>query len=246
MAPTSYTIDPNWGESLEGLRIAVPFSWWPSYSGTELSLGKITKFDAAASPPFLLKVDDEPGNTYVVQYNAVLAYTEGEHPTFGSFHLPDTMPEEPSPDDTVVVWGRGRGRCWRGRKRRRVQARASSPIPGLISRADLASSNNSDNDSVSNNDSDGLGRLLPRHDDDDIDADNTDDADNDADDGEVVVGRTEAKNWKRVTKENIWACRHINPIPYSPREEDGELFDVKILDEDLKDLINENGDLRFH
>ena len=141
--------------------MAVTLSWWPGYSGTELSLGKITKFDAAASPPFLLKVDDEPGNTYVVQYNAVLAYTEGEHPTFGSFHLPDTMPEEPSPDDTVVVWGRGRGRCWRGRKRRRVQARASSPIPELISWADSDSDDSSGGEDVSDNDDDGIPRLVP-------------------------------------------------------------------------------------
>ena len=63
MAPTSYAIDPKRGESLVGLCMAVPLSWWPGYTGTELSLGKITKLDSAASIPFLLAVDDEPGNT---------------------------------------------------------------------------------------------------------------------------------------------------------------------------------------
>ena len=125
MTPTSYAIDPEWGESLVGLRMAVPLSWWLDYTGTELLLGKIAKFDGAAGPSFLLTVDDEPGDTYAMRYDAVLAYAQVEHPTFGSFRLPDTMPEEPSPDDTVVVWRRGRGRRRRGRKRRRVQAKAS-------------------------------------------------------------------------------------------------------------------------
>ena len=105
MAPTSYAIDPEWGESLVGLRMTVLLSWWPGYTGTELSLGKIAK----SRPLFLLAVDNEPGDTYAMRYDAVLAYTQVEHPTFGSFRLPDTMPEEPSPDDTVVVRRRGRG-----------------------------------------------------------------------------------------------------------------------------------------
>ena len=66
MAQTSYTIDPKWGESLVGLRMAVPLSWWPGYSGSKLSLGKITKFDGTASLPFLLEVNDEQGNTYTM------------------------------------------------------------------------------------------------------------------------------------------------------------------------------------
>ena len=120
MAPTSYSIDPEWGESLVGFRMAVPLSWWPGYSGTKLSLGKIAKFNAAASPPFLLEVDGETSDTYVMRYDAVLAYAQVEHPTFGSFRLPNTMPEEPSLDGTVVVRRRCRKRRRRGHKRRRV------------------------------------------------------------------------------------------------------------------------------
>ena len=71
---------------------------------------------------------------------------------------------------------------------------------------------------------------------------------NRGDNNEVVVGRTEAKDWKKVTEENVraGAGRRIDPIPYTPREGDGELFDVKISEEDLKGLIDENGDLRYH
>ena len=212
MASTSYAINPKWGESLVGLRMAVPLSWWPGYTGTELSLGKIAKFDAAASPPFLLTVDDElgdtyavrydaslvslcmvkplscwpgytgtelslgkiakfdaaaspqfllavddePGDTYAMRYDAVLVYAQVEHPTFGSFRLPNTIPEELSPDNTVVVRRRGRGRRWRGRKRRCVRARASSPLPPMISRVESAGDDSSDNEDDINNDNDGV------------------------------------------------------------------------------------------
>ena len=121
MALTSYVIDPEWGESLVVLRMAVPLSWWPEYTGTELSLDKVTKFDAAVSPLFLLVVNDKPGNMYAMRYDTVLAYAQVEYPTVGSFRLPDTMPEEPSPDDTIVVWRRGRRRRRRGCKRCHVQ-----------------------------------------------------------------------------------------------------------------------------
>ena len=66
MAPTSYAIDPEWGESLVGLLIAVPLSWWPGYNVTELSLGKIAKFDGTTSPPYLIEVDNKPGDTYAM------------------------------------------------------------------------------------------------------------------------------------------------------------------------------------
>jgi hypothetical protein len=241
MAPTSYAVDTEWGESLVGLRMAVPLSWWPGYTGTELSLGKIAKFDGTASPPFLLAVDDEPGDTYAMRYDAVLAYAQVEHPTFGSFRLPDAMPEEPSPDDTVVVRRRGRGRRRRGRKRRRVRAPASSRLP-------RASDDSSADEVDSDDDEDDDGEAT---DDDEDDEDEDDDEvvvgdALDADDDEVVVGRTDAKDWKKVTEANLRAGRRIDPIPYTPREGDGDLFDVKISEEDLKGLFDDHGDIRFH
>ena len=86
-----------------GFCITVLLSLWSGYSGTELLLGKIANFNITASPPFLLEVDDEPGNTYTIQYNVVLAYAWVEHPTFKNFRFPNMMPEEPAPDDTVGV-----------------------------------------------------------------------------------------------------------------------------------------------
>ena len=118
MAPSSFAINPEWGENLVGLRMVVPLSWWSGYSGAELPLGKIAKFDVTASPSFLLEVNGEPGDTYAIRYDAVLAYAQVEHPTFKNFRLPNMMPEEPVPDDTVVIWRHGcrQRRC--GRKRR--------------------------------------------------------------------------------------------------------------------------------
>ena len=181
MAPTSYAIDPEWGESLVGLRMAVPLSWWPGYTGTELSLGKIAKFDGAASPQSLLAVDDESSDTYAMRYDTVLAYAQVERPTFGSFRLPDTMSEETSPDDTVVVWGRGRGRRRRGHKRRRVRARASSLLPPLTSRADSASDDISGDKDGSDDNNDDVLRLQGRRDGDAGDADDDDNATDDDD-----------------------------------------------------------------
>ena len=109
-----------------------------------------------------------------------------------------------------------------------------------MSWANSASDDSSDNDNDRDNNSDGLGRLLPRQDDDD------DDADDNADDKNVVVGRTDAKAWKRIFQENLWARQCIDPIPYIPCKRDGEFFDVKISDKDLKGLIDQNGNLWFH
>ena len=106
-------------------------------------LGKIAKFDAAASPPFLLAVNNAPGNTYAMRYGAILAYAQVEHPTFGSFCLPDTMPEEPSPDDTssfAVVVADDVGAVARDAA---SEHKTSSPLPPLTSRANLASNDSS-------------------------------------------------------------------------------------------------------
>ena len=117
MAPTSYTINPKWGESLVGLCMAVPLSWWPGYSGDNISLGEIAKFDPSASPPFILKIVDKSGNFYGIQYDAVLKCVQVDHVTYSNYHLPDTAQKESAHDDTVVVQRCGRGRH-RGHKRR--------------------------------------------------------------------------------------------------------------------------------
>ena len=41
------TIDTYWAQSLTGLRIQVPDSWWPGYSDGELNSGEIVALDFA-------------------------------------------------------------------------------------------------------------------------------------------------------------------------------------------------------
>ena len=107
---------------------------------------------------------------------------------------------------------------------------------------DSDSNDSSSDENDSENDNEGVLQLLPRRDNDDGNTENTDNTGNE----EVVVGRMEAKDWMRVTQENLCAGRRINSIPYTPREGDGELFDVKIADKQLKGLIDKNRDLGFH
>ena len=61
-----------------------------------------------------------------------------------------------------------------------------------------------------------------------------------------VAGRTYDKDWKKITEKDLCAGRDIDPISYAPCNGDGKFFDVKILDEELNGLIDEDGDLWYH
>ena len=120
--------------------------------------------------------------------------------------------------------------------------RPPSPLPTLTSRADNNVSN--DDDNSSDNDNDGVDQLPPQGQDDD----NDDNRNNNNADGEevIVIGHTDVKDWKQINDGSRMTRRHIDPIPYTPCDGDGEFFDVKIPEEDLKDLYDENGDIRYH
>ena len=62
----------------------------------------------------------------------------------------------------------------------------------------------------------------------------------------TVVGRRDANDWQETSKENLRTRQCIDPIPYTPRDGDGKFFVVKISDEELQGLIDENGNLRYH
>ena len=129
--------------------MTVSLSWWPGYSGNNICLGKIANFDPSVSPPFVLKINDEPGDFYGIQYDAVLKYAQADHDTYPNYRLPDTTPEEPAHNDTVVIQRRGRGRC-RGRKRcRQVRVQPPSPLPMLTSWANSNVSNDNDDGALS-------------------------------------------------------------------------------------------------
>jgi hypothetical protein len=214
--------------------MSVPLSWWPGYSGRDVCSGKIAKFDPSSSPPFLLEVDDEPGDFFGIRYDAILAYAKVEHHAYKSYRLPNEPPKDPALENSVVVRRRGRGRGCGGSDRGTKRRRPPSPTPD---------SNNSD-------DSEDVDEVSESEDDSDDNDDEEDDvvgAGESSDDEEVVVvGRTDAKYWKMISEGSRAARRTIEPIPYTPRDGDGEFFDVKITKEDLKGLFDENGDLRYH
>jgi hypothetical protein len=66
MPPALHQINPKWREGLVGLWMVVPLSWWPGYSGTNICLCKIAKFDPTKSLLFLIEVDNKPGNFYAM------------------------------------------------------------------------------------------------------------------------------------------------------------------------------------
>ena len=114
-------------------------------------------------------------------------------------------------------------------------------MPALTSRADSASDDSSDDNDNNNDDSNDVDQLLEQRRDNTDDANNTDKDNNDTDNEEVVSGHTDTNDWKRISKEKPRAGWCIGPIPYTPCVGDGEFFDVKISDEDLKGLIEKNG-----
>ena len=72
--------------------------------------------------------------------------------------------------------------------------------------------------------------------------DNTDDNNKEV----VVVGRTYTNDWKKILEEHPCVGRRIDPILYTPRNGHDKSFNRKISNEELKVLINENGDIQFH
>jgi hypothetical protein len=177
-----HPINLEWGESLVDIQMVVLVSWWPGYSGINLCLGKILKFDPTSNPPFLLKVNNEPGDFYAMQYDAIQAYIQADHVTFLNFRLPDTAPKESALENRGVVQRRCRRCCCSRGTRRRGQP--PSPMYVLQAAPGLANGNRSSK----NND-----------DDDDNNSDrNNDPNDRNKDDGDdrevIVVGHTDVKD----------------------------------------------------
>ena len=113
----------------------------------------------------------------------------------------------------------------------------SSPLPVLKGRANSTSDDTNNNNNDSSNDDGNVGRLQQQQRDDNDNADNEE---------MVVVGRTDAKDWKKILNENLRAGQCIDPIPYTPHNGDRKCFNVKISDEELKGLIDKNNNLWYH
>ena len=65
----AFSYNFEWAESLAGLPMAVPEYWWPGYSSSKLSLGKIASIDTTACKLniFVLVLKDESGKRYGIR-----------------------------------------------------------------------------------------------------------------------------------------------------------------------------------
>ena len=85
-------IDPEWAESLVGLRVNVPSHWWPDFDGYEDNLGTIAavNFTQTNQRYFQLLLDGDKREYayYSMQYDAVFAFVDVDQPLLSSFRLP--------------------------------------------------------------------------------------------------------------------------------------------------------------
>ena len=85
-------IDQEWAQSLKGLKVKVPSSWWQWYDGDELNAGAIAAVDFSKSSQrysqILLDADKDdtedannlPGLYYPMRYDAVYLYADETQP----------------------------------------------------------------------------------------------------------------------------------------------------------------------
>ena len=94
-------IDTEWAESLVGLRLIVPNSWWPDFHDDQLNPGRIASINADEPRAYYFEVQlDGADHCYGMLYKSVLLYADIEQPGFDRFRLPDHCPG--NPDDEVV------------------------------------------------------------------------------------------------------------------------------------------------
>ena len=219
MAPNisrPHAVDPEWANSLVGLRMKVPISWWPGFSGNEGCDGKITetKLKDQHNRFWLLELDNEPGDFYPMRYDAVCLYVDTSNSNLRTYHLPQYALVPPGEEQ--VQFGR----------KRRQKKRQKTPRNSAPSEVDEEKEDDDTNKSSSSYDDGG-----------------DDDADNDADDTEEpnIYTRTDPSEWEYCGK--LGKGRIIKPIPYTGVD---ELFSINITEEELESLKDSVGNIQFH
>ena len=81
-------IDPEWAETLDGLRMSVPNHWWNGHRGNRLHQGRIVLFLENTNRWQLLLDDIDDPNHYAMNYEAVVAYADAEAGTYAHYNLP--------------------------------------------------------------------------------------------------------------------------------------------------------------
>ena len=262
MASSNCVLDQEWGNSLVRLRLIVEKRWWVGCTGKTGYPGTVVAFDPSATNEryFLVEIDSELGARYPMHYDAVFLYADSESPNYNQFRLPSEPLLDPSAELEVTV---------RRRKRNPRQPQLTSPSASpknrarRVKRARRAEVDRADAEGVAGSLLELAGAPVPEspgspvpdseddNSDKDTDADTaTTSAESDSDEDElwddVLIGKTKPEDWTRVPDDEVITGRDpVAPIPYAPREGDGDEFDVKITDEELASLRDESGDIRF-
>jgi hypothetical protein len=88
MASKTNKIDTEWANSLVGLHVKVPDSWWVSFKTSNLNDGTIVSFDSVNEKWNLLLDDKDDDDQYLMAYDALCEYSNKEHSTFNQYQLP--------------------------------------------------------------------------------------------------------------------------------------------------------------
>lgn len=192
MAPSqSRIIDKEWAESLIGLRLKVPGSWWKDEADKRRLFPCVVQqvdFEQDRRRYFQIKVLEEGDTLYPMRYDAVAGYADLDHDSTGSFQLP--VEEVLDQRNARVSVARRRG----GRSRRNTSA---------------------DN--------------------------NEDDEDNSAEARTYTM--TDPDDWTMFDGNDASGYRTAESLPYTGGNEEAI---VNITPEELEELKDDNGDIRFY
>ena len=81
-------IDPEWADTLLGLRVALPNHWWVGHRGNRLHQGRIVLFLENTNRWQFLLDDVNDDNHYPLSYKGVVEYADAEAGTYSSYTLP--------------------------------------------------------------------------------------------------------------------------------------------------------------
>ena len=108
MPSQTIPIDTEWAESLVGLRLLVPDSWWVNCSGEQMNKGVIAAVDFTKPRRtfFQFELDSELGAHYPMRYDSVFSFADEEQENYRRFSLPRYPLDNPEGEPVVITRGR--------------------------------------------------------------------------------------------------------------------------------------------
>ena len=81
-------IDPEWADTLLGLRVALPNHWWKGFRGNRLHQGRLVLFLENTNQWQFVLDDVNDDNHYPLNYAGVCEYADAEAGTYANYNLP--------------------------------------------------------------------------------------------------------------------------------------------------------------